>query len=107
MVQFQSGNQSESLGCLAVAVRAYNWKEQQAKSITAWLSHVLRREAEAMMLPNLPAFLEGHYRPSDSAERMALLGAAQFHGLYGAAAGLYADIFADAPTLADELTVDC
>src|SRR3954451_22607542 len=38
---------------------------------------------------------------------MAFLGAAQFRGLYAAAAGLYADIFANAPTLGDELTIEC
>ena len=60
-----------------------------------------------MILPNLPAFLEGKHRPQDNDERMALLGIVQFQGLYGTAAKLYVDIFADAPDLPDALTVDC
>ena len=107
MAQFQAGKLEDARQSLAIGVRAYNWKEQQAKSITAWSSHVLRREAEAMILPNLAAFLDGKYMPSDNTERMALLGVAQFQGRYRTAADLYVDIFADAPDLADTSTVDC
>jgi len=107
MAQFQAGKAKEARNSLAIGVRGYNWKEPQAKSITAWLSHVLRREAEALILPNLPKFLEGKYQPEDNDERMALLGVVQFQGQYGTAAGLYADVFNTAPDLADELTVEC
>ena len=37
--------------------------------------HVLRREAEGLILPDLPAFLEGTYQPRSNDERFALLGA--------------------------------
>ena len=43
-----------------------------------WICHVLRREAEAMILPDLPAFLGGNYQPRDNDERLALLGVCQF-----------------------------
>ena len=59
MAQFQSGCPAEARKTLAAAVRAYNWMEPQADHPTAWVSHVLRREAEALILPNLPAFLRG------------------------------------------------
>jgi serine/threonine-protein kinase len=42
------------------------------------IAHSLRREAEAMILPDLPAFLDGKYRPRDNDERLALLGVCQF-----------------------------
>ena len=46
-----------------------------------WIYHVLRREAEAMLFPNLPAFLEGTYQPADQCERLAFVGAAEFNSL--------------------------
>jgi tetratricopeptide (TPR) repeat protein/predicted Ser/Thr protein kinase len=107
MVQFQSGSTKEARKTLAAAVCAYNWKESQAGHPTVWVSHVLRREAETMILPNLPAFLQGAYQPQDNDERLALLGICQFQGLYAAAARLYADTFAADPDLADNLTTDC
>ena len=62
MAQFRSGGPAEARQTLAAAVRAYNWMESQADHPTAWVSHVLRREAEALILPDLPAFLRGEYR---------------------------------------------
>jgi serine/threonine-protein kinase len=107
MAQFQSGAPKEARHTLAAAVRAYNWKGPQADHTTAWVSHVLRREAEALLLPNLPAFLRGEYRPQDNDERLALVGACQFQGHYAAAARLYAEAFEADPDLADHLTTEC
>jgi tetratricopeptide (TPR) repeat protein len=107
MAQFRSGSPSEARKTLAAAVRAYNWKASQADHTTAWVSHVLRREAEALILPNLPAFLQGEFQPRDNDERLALLGICQFQGCYGAAARFYADAFAADPDLADHLTTEC
>jgi serine/threonine-protein kinase len=107
MAQFQSGSQKEARHTLAAAVRAYNWKSPQADHTTAWVSHVLRREAEALLLPNLPAFLRGDYRPRDNDERLAFVGVCQFQGRYAAAARLCADAFEADPKLADNLTTEC
>jgi serine/threonine-protein kinase len=107
MAQCQSGSPKEARQTLAVAVRAYNWKRPQADHTTAWASHVLRREAEALLLPNLQAFLRGEYRPQDNDERLALVGACQFQGHYFAAARLYADAFEADSELADNLTTEC
>jgi serine/threonine-protein kinase len=57
MAQFQAGSPKEARKTLAAGVSTYNWKMSQATHTTVWVSHVLRREAEAMILPNLPAFL--------------------------------------------------
>jgi serine/threonine-protein kinase len=107
MARFQSGTTKEARTTLAAAVRDYNWHSSQANHPTAWASHVLRRQAEAMILPNLPAFLRGEYQPQDNDERLALLGVCQFQGCYAAAARLYADAFAADPDLADNLTTHC
>ena len=68
-----------------------------------WIYHVLRREAESIIMPNLPALLDGKDRPRDNDERLALLGACQFKNRTRAMARLYADAFAAAPPLADDL----
>jgi serine/threonine-protein kinase len=107
MAQFQAGAPKEARQTLAAAVRAYNWKSAQADHTTAWVSHVLRREAEALLLPNLTAFFRGEYRPEDNDERLALVGASQFQGNYAVAARLYADAFEADPELADNLTTEC
>jgi len=107
MAQFRSGCPAEARKTLAAAVRAYNWMESQADHPTAWVSHVLRREAEALILPDLPAFLRGEYEPRDNDERLALAGTCQAQGRYHNAARLYAGAFAADPGLADDLTTEC
>jgi serine/threonine-protein kinase len=111
MAQFQAGSTKEARKTLAAAIRTYNWSESppdyQSDQAKVWVSHVLRREAEALILPSLPAFLRGDYQPQENDERLALLGVCQFQDLRAAAAGLYADAFAADPKLADELTAHC
>ena len=107
MAQFQSGRPAEARKTLAAAVRAYNWMESQADHPTAWVSHVLRREAEALILPDLPAFLRGEYEPQENNERLALVGTCQSQGRYRTAARLYAEAFTADPLLADNLTTEC
>ena len=107
MAQFRSGCPAEARKTLAAAVRAYNWMESQADHPTAWVSHVLRREAEALILPDLPAFLRGEYEPQDNDERLALVGTCQSQGRYHTAARLYAEAFTADPDLADNLTTEC
>jgi serine/threonine-protein kinase len=101
MAQHQQGQKKEALKTLARAVVAFDWSAARADNRDTWICHILRREAEARILPNLPAFLGGSYQPRDNDERLALLGVCQFRGLYGAAARLYADAFAADPALAD------
>jgi serine/threonine-protein kinase len=103
MAQYRHGQKEEARRTLAGAVLAFDWSADQADNHDAWICHILRREAEAMILPNLPAFLEGNYQPRDNDERVALLGVCQFQGLHRAAVRLYADAFAADPKLADDL----
>jgi serine/threonine-protein kinase len=107
MAQFQAGSAEEARKTLAAAVSAYNWKASQADHATMWLSHALRREAEAMILPNLPAFLRGDWRPQDNNDRLALLGICESEALYRAASCLCADAFAADPDLGESLSTQC
>jgi serine/threonine-protein kinase len=111
MAQFQSGSTVQARKTLAAAVRAYDWKESRAVSrydpSPHWVGHVLRREAEALIIPNLQAFLRGDYQPQDNDERLALLGICQSRGLSGAASRLFAEAFAADPGLADSLMTEC
>jgi serine/threonine-protein kinase len=99
----QCGQVAEAREALAAAVLAYDWRATQVRDLHGWICHVLRREAEGMILPNLPAFLDGKYQPQDNDERLALLGVCQFTNRTRAMARLYADAFAAAPPLADDL----
>jgi eukaryotic-like serine/threonine-protein kinase len=107
MAQYRQGLKEQARKTLAEAIVAFDWSAAQADRRDVWIAHVLRREAEAMILPNLPAFLQGERQPQDNDERLALLGSCQFQGLYGTTARLYADAFAADPKLADDLTKQC
>ena len=106
MVQFRSGSPGAARNTLAAAVATYDWRQLPDDTTSVWTNHILRREAEAMILPNLPAFLQGKHRPADNDERLALLAICQAQSLYGACAQLYADTFAAGPGLADASTAE-
>jgi serine/threonine-protein kinase len=103
MALHQKGRADEARKTLASAVLSHDWTANRVLDQHGCIAHSLRREAEAMILPNLPAFLEGRYRPQDNDERLALLGVCQFTNRTGAAARLYADAFAADAHLADDL----
>lgn len=107
MAQFQLGHLDQARKTLSAGVLASNWMESQADHPAAWVSHVLRREAETLILRNLPAFLRGEYEPQDNDERLALVGICQAQSRYTTAARLYAAAFQADPELADKLTIEC
>jgi serine/threonine-protein kinase len=104
MAQHRQGRKEEARKTLAAAVRAYDWSAAEADSRDPWIIHILRREAEALIRTDLPAFLAGTYRPGDNDERLALAEACEFRGLHAAAARLYADAFATGPVQTEDLT---
>ena len=71
-----------------------------------WVSHVLRREAERLILANLEEFSRGEYQPQDIDDYDALLGACQFTNRPLTAARLYAGAFAAAPSLVENIHFD-
>jgi serine/threonine-protein kinase len=103
MAQFQAGLRAQARRTLVSAVKAYDWNEMKSDPPTIWVNHVLRREAEALILPNLAAFLDGKYQPQDSDERRALLRVGQVTDRSLAVARAFADAFAAEPQLAEAL----
>jgi len=99
---------AEARKTLAAAILSYDWRATRARDQDAWICHLFRREAEALVLPNLPAFWRGEYQPQDNDERVALLAGqlatCEFQGLQGAAARLYSDAFAAEPKLAEDVS---
>lgn len=106
MAQFRAGLTKEARKTLAKAVSTYNWNASHADHTTVWVSHVLRREAEGLILPNLTAFLDGKHQPVDNDELHALLGVCQFTNRTHALARLYADAFTADTRLAEDFGVD-
>jgi serine/threonine-protein kinase len=101
MALHRSGRVGEARKVLAAAVLDSDWSSQVGNPHN-WISHVLRREAETLIVPNLPAFLAGEYQPRDNDERLALLGVCQFTNRSLARARLYAAAFAAEPSLAED-----
>src|SRR5262249_39947687 len=105
-----SGPATEARKTLAAAILAHDWRATQVHALdqqNGWIYHILRREAEAMILPKLQAFRQGDWQPQDNNERLALLGICESEALYGAASRLCADAFAADPDLAERLTTQC
>jgi serine/threonine-protein kinase len=103
----RSGQATEARKTLAAAILAHDWRAGRASDHNGWIYHILRREAEAMILPNLQAFRQGDWQPQDNDERLALLGICESETLYSTAGRLCADAFAADPDLADRLTTQC
>ena len=102
MALYRSGRTGEASDALAAAIQAYDWDEAKADNQDAWIAHVLCREAEELIVPNLSAFLKGDYQPKDNSERLELVGRCLFRRRFLSAARLYADAFAFDPKLADD-----
>ncbi len=103
MALHRQGQVAEARKTLATAVLAHDWRGNQVRDQDGWIIHSLRREAESIILPNLPAFLDGKYQPQNNDERLVLLGVCQFTNRTRAMASLYADAFAVAPLLAEDV----
>jgi serine/threonine-protein kinase len=104
MARHRQGQTEQARRTLARAVVAFDWGTTQADHRDVWLLHALRREAEALILPDLAAIRRGDYQTLDHHERPALVGACQSEGLYHAAAQIYAEAFAADPNFPEDLT---
>jgi serine/threonine-protein kinase len=88
---------------LAAEISTIEWGMAQVRSHDQWIWHILRREAERLIVPNTAAFLEGKYEPGDNAERLAMLGVCRFKNRTVTAARLYREALAAETALADDL----
>lgn len=99
MALHQAGKEAEAQRTLASAMLNHEWRERQVNSSDGWIRHVLRREAERMILPNLAAMLDGTQQPRDNDERLALIGVCRFENRFATLARIYAEAFAADPKL--------
>ncbi len=106
MIQFRLGKVTTAKAKLAEAVLRMDWSPARATDKEAWICHILRREAEQLILPNLMSLLDGTSQPMDNDERLTLLGACQFAQLNGRRAQLWADAVQAAPELSRTHFVD-
>jgi serine/threonine-protein kinase len=102
MAEYGKGQREEARKTLSEAISSFDWGAAQVVSRDHWIWHVLRREAESLIFPHLPAFLEGKYQPMDNIERLAFVGVCQFKNLNVAVAKLYSEAFAADPNLPDD-----
>src|SRR5262245_8906063 len=103
MAQYRLGQRLAARRILAAAVGTVDWSAHLVDQRDFMIWHILRREAESLILPDLVAFLEGNYQPQDNDERLALMGICQFKDLRAAMARLYAAAFTSDPRLAEDL----
>ncbi len=102
MAQDRLGQEDRALATLAATTSAFDWRPTQARDREAWIFHALRREAEALILPDLPALLAGDLRPRGPEERRALIGSCLARNLVVAASRLQAEaVEADPKSFAD------
>jgi eukaryotic-like serine/threonine-protein kinase len=103
MALHQSGQTTQARETLAAAIASHDWSPKQVRDQDGWIYGILRREAESMILPNLPAFLSGQHHPEDNDERLALLGVCQFTSRTSSCTRLYTAAFTADARLAEVL----
>jgi serine/threonine-protein kinase len=74
---------------LAEAALRLDWSPAAAESHDSWILHVIRREAEALILPELADLLAGREAPQDGDTRAAMISACLSAHRDAAAARLY------------------
>jgi serine/threonine-protein kinase len=99
MALYRTGKEGEAHKTFAEAMLNHEWRESRVDSPDGWIRHVLRREAEKLIYPNLPAVVEGKQQPRDNDERLALIGVCRFENRNAALARIYAEAFAGNPDL--------
>jgi serine/threonine protein kinase/tetratricopeptide (TPR) repeat protein len=107
MAQYQLGDHAESRRTLATAIGSFDWSAPQADVRDVWINHILRREAEALIMPNLPGLVQGTAKPANNEERFALAGSCQFAGRWYDAARWYSDALANDPAWIKAREADC
>ena len=106
MIQYRQGKIDAAKKTLAFAIAAFDWTPARANFRDVWLAHILRREAETLIFPDIPRIVAGSAEPQDNDERLALIGVCEFQGLHVLEAHTLSNAFADDPTLLDNPAVD-
>jgi eukaryotic-like serine/threonine-protein kinase len=104
MAQHRQGRKTEACKSLATAALAFDWQPLHSENREAWIYHVLLREAEATILPNQPAYVQGKYQPWDKVRRLALIEHCRNLDLPYASVRLYAAAFVADHRLSEDLS---
>ncbi|MBK7406261.1 MAG: protein kinase [Phycisphaerales bacterium] len=102
MALYREGRLEDARHTLALAICDFDWRLRHADLGEVRIDHILRREAEALMLPNLDAFRRGEYEPTDNDERLAMLGACVSENRHAGATRLSAAVFEADPWFGEE-----
>lgn len=97
----RKGDQQPALQTLAAAVASHDWRPEHCTGQDAWIFHVLRREAERLILPDHSAWLAGTGSPRENDERFAFVGVCQFQERTVTLSHLYEEAFAADPGTRD------
>jgi hypothetical protein len=93
MALHRTGAAAEARRSLATAALSFDWNPAAAVSADSWMLHVLRREAEALIRPELADLLAGRGEPADDETRAAMAAALVAASRDAEAARLYEEIF--------------
>lgn len=63
MALYRKGNTKDARAALAAAVDSYDWSPAKADNRDVWIPHILRREAEALILADRRGILGGRHHP--------------------------------------------
>jgi serine/threonine-protein kinase len=103
MSQHRLGDTKSARRTLARAVAMFDWRSGLELDVTTTY-HVLRIEAESLIVPNIGEYFQDRYEPKDISERLAMLGACAAQNRNLAAVGLYRGVFTSAPEYAEDLS---
>jgi serine/threonine-protein kinase len=106
MAHWQLGQQQIARKLLAEAVLSFDWSRGNATTHEAWIYHVLRREAEGLIVPNFRELIGSSAQPQNNDERLVLLGVCEFEDLRGRCAQLWLDALNASAELANNHAVD-
>jgi serine/threonine-protein kinase len=91
----RTGAVAEARHNLAAAALSFDWSPAAATDHDSWIGHVIRREAEALILPELADLLAGREEPRDDDTRAAMIGACLATDNQAAAARLCERVFSE------------
>jgi serine/threonine-protein kinase len=103
MAKQRTGDDAGALRSFATAIRIHDWSPSRAGDPDDWRAHALRREAEALVMPDLKALLTREQDPRSQDERLALAVVCMSLHRSMRAAALYAEAFATDPALPGQM----